>query len=348
MSAKLTALQLLTTSQLLGVQTRDHIRFATIFLLKYFNSSLPFHTKEIAFEEIFKGKKLAPFCSPFVDGVVERSKGSQMSSFSPPYVKSKHRVDPARLIERMPGEEIFGSLNPAQRRLAAIAANQVDEEEAILRRLEWMAVQVVLTGKVLCEGENHEAVEVDFGRRSENTRVLVGAAAWDTVDKETYDPTQDIEDWALNSTGIVTELHFDRKGFNLFRQFKNVQDKLDKTNASMSDMELGPMLTSVMQYKGNFGQYKVYVVDHRYENDDGVETPFMPDNFLLLTGPHDGKMAYGAIQDGEAIAGGLFQGSRFARHWKEGGDVVSEYTKRECAPCPFTPDVNFFVTVKLA
>lgn len=348
MPGTLTTTQLMTTAQLLSVQTRDRIKFAPIFLNKFFGTILEFDTKKIFFEEIFKGKKLAPFCSPFVNGRVHRAKGANMNSLEPPYVKSKHLVDPARLIERTAGEALFGSLTPAQRRTAAIAANQVDEEEEIVRRLEWMCVQLVLTGTVDCEGVGSAPVQIDYGRDAANTIALAGVDKWDAVDAATYDPTDDIETWAMNSSGITSEIWMDRKAWQKFISFTKVKEKLETRRGSKSTMELGPQLANVMQYKGHFGEYEIYVVDHRYESDAGVDTPFMPDNTLLFCGAYEGKMAYGAIQDGKAVRDGMHKGSRFAKHWIETGDVELEYTKRESAPCPVTLDPDFFVTVTVA
>lgn len=348
MPGNYTAGQLLSTHELLAVHVKDRIKFAPIFLQKFFNTEVTFQTIKIAFDEIVKGKKLAAFCSPLVNGRVEREKGAVMKSFAAPYVKSVHLVDPARLIYRTPGEAIGGSLTATQRYLASIAANQIDEEEAILRRLEWMCVQLVLTGKVLCEGAGAEEMEIDFGRDADNTITLAGGAKWDTVDPATYDPTEDIEAWALQSSGLVSEILMDRKAFAKFRKFKGVKEALETRRGSSSSMELGPQLASVMQYKGMFGEYAIYVIDHRYENAVGVDTPFMPDNTVLMCGPYSGVMAYGAIQDGSAVRNNLVEGSRFAKHWIETGDVELEKTKRECAPCPVTIDADYFVTITVA
>ncbi|WP_195911604.1 major capsid protein, partial [Enterococcus faecium] len=70
-----------------------------------------------------------------------------------------------------------------------------------------------------------------------NNIVQAGAAAWSTRDKETYDPTDDIEAYALNASGVVNIIVFDPKGWALFRSFKAVEKKLDTRRGSNSELE---------------------------------------------------------------------------------------------------------------
>lgn len=51
------------------------------------------------------------------------------------------------------------------------------------------------------------------------------------------DPTDDIEAYALNASGVVNIIVFDPKGWALFRSFKAVKEKLDTRRGSNSELE---------------------------------------------------------------------------------------------------------------
>lgn len=84
-------------------------------------------------------------------------------------------IAPERLIEanqlknRFFGEKVFGAMTPAQREKKQLAQDQVDMRKAIQRRREWMARQLILTGKqeifkYTSEGRDKVAtLHADFG-----------------------------------------------------------------------------------------------------------------------------------------------------------------------------------------
>ncbi|MBF1813271.1 major capsid protein, partial [Escherichia coli] len=108
-----------------------------------------------------------------------------------------------------------------------IMQNMRDEELAIAQVEEMQAVSAVLKGKYTMTGEAFDPVEVDMGRSEANNITQSGSTGWSKRDKSTYDPTDDIEAYALNASGVVNIIVFDPKGWALFRSFKAVREKLD-------------------------------------------------------------------------------------------------------------------------
>ncbi|MGS0234896.1 D-mannonate dehydratase ManD [Escherichia coli] len=92
-------------------------------------------------------------------------------------------------------------------------------------------------GKYTMTGEAFDPVEVDMGRSEENNITQSGGTEWSKRDKSTYDPTDDIEAYALNASGVVNIIVFDPKGWALFRSFKAVKEKLDTRRGSNSELE---------------------------------------------------------------------------------------------------------------
>ena len=103
-------------------------------------------------------------------------------------------------------------------------------------------------------GEAFDPVEVDMGRSVANNITQSGGTEWSKRDKSTYDPTDDIEAYALNASGVVNIIVFDPKGWALFRSFKAVKEKLDTRRGSNSELETAVKdLGEAVSYKGMYG-----------------------------------------------------------------------------------------------
>ncbi len=144
---------------------------------------------------------MALYVSPIVSGEVIRSRGGSTSEFTPGYVKPKHEVNPQMTLRRLPDEDPQNLADPAYRRRRIIMQNMRDEELAIAQVEEMQAVSAVLKGKYTMTGEAFDPVEVDMGRSEENNITQSGGTEWSKRDKSTYDPTDDIEAYALNASG---------------------------------------------------------------------------------------------------------------------------------------------------
>ena len=337
-----------TTTQLLGMRA-ELPKFTPFFLQMFFPQMIEFVTEEIAFDKIVKGKKLAPFVSPMVAGKVNRQAGRSTSTFTPAYVKPKDVVKPGNLLTRMAGEPLTGVLSPVERRSAMVVDLLSEQEKSIERREEHMAVEAILTGSVVVEGEDYPMHQVDFGRAPANNIALVGPAKWDTVDPATYDPTDDLTDWADVSKAIPDLLIFSKKAWKLFSKFKVVKETLDTTQrGSTGSLQLGPQLAGVVQNKGTYGEYTCIVYAGKYDDDNGVEQEFMPGTTLLMApSGYQGVRCYGAIQDAEGNASGVAAASRFPKNWFT-QDPSVENLMTQTAPLMVPPTPNDFVVIEVA
>src|SRR5699024_1006979 len=92
----------------------------------------------------------------------------------------------------------------------------------------------------------------------------------------------------------------------------------------------------------------LYVYDEWYVDDDtGDEAPMVPAKGVIV-GPTTSRcsMLYGAIQDMEAIEGGVFDVSRYPKSWVE-KDPSVRWLMMQAAPLPgfHEPDAFVFATV---
>ncbi len=225
-----------TTAQLLAANEQK-FKSDPLFLRLFFRESYPFTTEKVYLSQIPGLVNMALYVSPIVSGEVIRSRGGSTSEFTPGYVKPKHEVNPQMTLRRLPDEDPQNLADPAYRRRRIIMQNMRDEELAIAQVEEMQAVSAVLKGKYTMTGEAFDPVEVDMGRSAANNITQSGGTEWSKRDKSTYDPTDDIEAYALNASGVVNIIVFDPKGWALFRSFKAVKEKLDTRRGSHSELE---------------------------------------------------------------------------------------------------------------
>ncbi|AUU85092.1 MULTISPECIES: major capsid protein [Leclercia] len=337
-----------TTAQLLAVNQKK-FKFDPLFLRIFFRESYPFSTEKVYLSQIPGLVNMALYVSPVISGKVIRSRGGTTSEFTPGYVKPKHEVNPQMTLRRLPDEDPQNLADPAYRRRRIILQNMKDEELAIAQVEEMQAVSAVLSGKYTMTGEAFEPVEVDMQRSARNNIVQAGAAAWSARDKETYDPTDDIETYAVNASGVVNIIVFDPKGWSLFRSFKAVKDKLDTRRGSNSELETALKdLGQAVSYKGMYGDVAIVVYAGQYV-EGGVQKNYLPDNTMVLGNTQArGLRTYGCIQDVDAQREGINASARYPKNWVQTGDPAREFTMIQSAPLMLLADADEFVSVKLA
>ncbi len=335
-----------STTTLLGVKKKQK-GFTSFFKELFFRRESFSDSEKVAIDEVVPNLRLVPFVSPVVAGKVRKQDGYSTTSYAPPYLKPKDVVSPKKMQSRMAGEALNGTMTAAQRLNATVAFLLDDQEKAIERTEEKMCVDAVLTGKFIVEdSEEHEAMQIDYGRSAENTVALISDARWSVLDKNETDMASIIGEYAALSSGLPAIIIFDKKAFALFSKFKGVQDALNSTiKNGDSDIMLAPQLKREVQYKGKYGEYAIYVYAGFYELDSGEKQYFMPDNTMVLApAMYDGVMAYGAIQDVEAGADGMAMVKRWPKSWIN-PDPSFRYLMTQSAPLPIMPDADEFVVI---
>ena len=236
------------------------------------------------------------------------------SEFTPGYVKPKHEVNPQMTLRRLPDEDPQNLADPAYRRRRIIMQNMRDEELTIAQVEEMQAVSAVLKGKYTMTGEAFDPVEVDMGRSEANNITQSGGTEWSKRDKSTYDPTDDIEAYALNASGVVNIIVFDPKGWALFRSFKAVKEKLDTRRGSHSGAgDSGKRPGKAVSYKGMYGDVlSSCIPDSTWKT--ASKKNFLPDNTMVLGNTQArGLRTYGCIQDADAQREGINASARYPK-----------------------------------
>ncbi|WP_409188435.1 major capsid protein [Bradyrhizobium sp. RDM4] len=320
------------------------------FLLGRYFGEVSISTQEEIFFDVLQGKtRLAPFCSPLVEGQIVESRGYKTSSFKPAYIKDKRVFEDGKPVRRRAGQPIFGPLDPMQNRQLAIAQESEDQLGMLQRRLEWMACEVLRTGAVTVSGEKYPTTVVDFGRDNSLTVTAAGNAKWDQP--TTAKPLDDLETWAgyvRDACGAsVTDVIMAQNVWNLFRSFQDVRDLLSKQlNLSpRTAIDVGPDQQKLgFTDKGMVGDYHIWIYHDQYTDDQGVTQDFLPDDYLLMAGPQlEGVQHYGSIKD---EAAGMQARDYFSKSWIE-QDPAVRMLMLQSAPLVVPYRVNATLSAKV-
>ncbi|MBR0649518.1 major capsid protein [Roseomonas terrae] len=279
------------------------------FLLsKFFPGIIEYDSEEVSIDVIVGKRRLAPFCSPLVQGKLVESRGFTTNSFKPPYIKDRRPLDPRRPLKRIAGEKLGGALSAAERELAIIEQELEDQMAMIDRRLEWMAASALATGTITVVGEGFPDTVINFSRPSGLTITLTSGDRWGEAG---VSPSANIETWATTvlqeSGAAVTDIVFTPMAWNYFKADPAIEKAIDFQRAGDSNVNLGGGRVAGGQYKGHWGNYALWLYNDWYIDPvDGQEKPMLADGTVLL-GSEDleGERAFGAIIDPEFAYGAL-------------------------------------------
>ena len=309
-----------STAELLGAfGVIDRTR--PVLLNLFFPMEQTFETEEVYFDKVQRARRLAPLVIPTIEGKARRSRGYTTQGFKPPYVKSKHSIEPAKTLKRRAGEQLLGKLSPQQRFDLALLDNMQMEDDEVTRREEWMAASLLLNGTVTCQSEDHPPVVIDLQRNGGHTVALTGGVRWGQVG---VDPYQNLRAWAKtvqrNSGFHPSTVVFDPLSADYFLNSAGVTRVMNTYrqiggNVDLQGKVTGGGLGEEVKYLGSIGEFDCYQYQQLYADDTGTVQQLMPDNSVIMgnTFGAQGTRTYGAIQDFDA----LMALSRFPKVWKE-------------------------------
>lgn len=159
----------------------------------FFTDVQTFATEAVDFDLVRGDRRLAAFVNPRNGAEVLRDAGYETLSYRPPVVSPADITTADQLMTRLPGEDIYSGMTPADRAAQKLVADYNKLNDAVTRREEWMCAQALFTGKIPIVGEGVNE-EIDFGFK--NTVTLEGKF-WGTADA---DVIGNLSDWSEQIT----------------------------------------------------------------------------------------------------------------------------------------------------
>lgn len=338
------------THELLGV-IRTLKPVNTFWLNLCFPQAQTFESEYIDFDVVSRGRRLAPFVAPTVQGKVMKQEGYTTKRFTPAYIKPKMVFDPRRAIKRLAGEAYTGALSPEARRNAIVADMLAEMEDMRIRRMEWMAANAVINGSVTVAGPEYPTTNVDFGRAAGQTITLTGGNQWGQAGVKPLDLLESWSETMAESSGFAgQEVIMGLDAWKVFRADADVAKALD-TNYRGSSANLNvyepQALTPAQPWalRGTIGGFRIWTYNDLYQNEAGANVSLLDQKTVVMLNPAglEGVRAFGAILDPNA---GYQATEVYARNWIE-NDPAAEFFMTQSAPLTVVARPNASLAAKV-
>ncbi|CAN5858112.1 major capsid protein [soil metagenome] len=312
------------------------------FGAKYFNTIIESDSPEIHFDVEGTDLSMAPFVSPLVPGQIVLDEGFKTKTFRPAYIKDKKPFTPQRVTTRLLGEAIGGEYSPAERLQLALAQDLSKKLDRLERRLEWMAVQALMYGRVTVVGDYYPSRIVDFGRDSGNTIVKTTGNKWGDAG---VSPLNDLHTWSDIAEAPISDWYMTPDLFAIFRDSDDVQKRMDMVRGT-STLQPDAVMDRNLVLMGMIDGFRIWVVPKlQVKNSDGTVARLVPDGTVIGVSDSyfEGVRHFGAIQDVEHFEPGAY----YVKSWVE-QDPSVRYLLLQSAPLmvPYRPNSTLRITAK--
>jgi hypothetical protein len=248
-------------------------------------------------------RQMAPVVHPGTGGVLMGRRGYETREIEFCHVAPERIVTPADLQRRAFGEQILGAMTPEQRAQQMMARDLTDMRQAIQRRREWMARQVLLTGKLSVFRYTNEGRDLqttlmaDFGF----TQNFTPTNAWDTSSATIDSDMHEIFDLVYDGLGYV----------DIIVMAPDVADAMiaNSTYIKQFDMRNVDMGAINTKYKGqgvrfigfNSDGVDMYSFSGKFTDDDNTVKSILPSGTLIAGGRQMLKATHGPVTQVEDV-----------------------------------------------
>jgi hypothetical protein len=271
----------------------------TFFRDRFFTKKKTFSTERVDIDLVKGDRRMAAFVHPRSGGQVLRENGYRTESYKPPLINPYDVTTADQLNKRLPGEDIYSGMTPAQRAAQKLIEEYSRLNDATTRREEWMAVQAITTGQIPIVGKGVNET-IDFGFT--NIKKLTGDKQWGKSGAKILD---NLDDWASETlTNGFTNVDMVIMGKDALRAFLNdtdVQEKLDNRRVEMGLINPRDLPNGV-RYIGHINrpsldiyEYGEVYYDDWTDPEKPATMPLIPANMIVMISSNpEFMMAYGA------------------------------------------------------
>lgn len=242
-------------------------------------------------------RQMAPVVYPGTGGVLMGRKGFETREISFCQVAPERVIANPDIEKRAFGEQVFGAMNPAQREKKLLAQDLTEMRMAIQRRREWMARQVLLTGKLdifryTNEGRDMQTTQfADFGF----TQNFTPTTAWNQSGAKVESDMQEIFDLVYDGLGYVDIIVMAPDVAAAMMANSDYIKQFDMRNVDMGKINT--------QYKGqgvrfigfNADGVEMYSFAGKFIDDDNATKAILPSGTLIAGGKQMLKALHGPV-----------------------------------------------------
>lgn len=277
----------------------------TFFRDRYFPTGPAdlFSTNKVLLEYEDSNQKMACFVADKAGDIPVARDEYDVMEFAPPRVAPSRLLTVDQLQERGFGEALFSGITPAERAQRLHMKDLTDLDARILRREEWMCVQVLINnGCDVVEYADNQTIgrtrRLKFYEGPASDHIYTVSNKWNLAGGDFFGDVANMCK-SLAARGLsAADLVLGGAAGAAIKNIEAVQKLLDNRR-----MEFGTMRPNI-QYPGvawmgqlNFDGFllDIFSVYETYQNDAGQSVPYFPTNSALVTAPNCGRLLYGSI-----------------------------------------------------
>ena len=212
-------------------------------------------------------------------------------------------IAPERIIEnndlkgRTFGENVLGAMTPQQREKKMLAKDLTDMRKAIQFRREWMARQVLLTGKLSVfrytnEGRDLKTTLVaDYGF----TNHFTPDTPWSDVGAKISSNMKQIVDMVYDGLGVAEVMVMAPDAADAMLENSKYIKEYDLKNAEMGKINTKYRGQGVRFLGYNSDGVEMYSFSGKFLDDDGQMKPYLPSGTVLVGGKGILKCPHGPV-----------------------------------------------------
>lgn len=242
-------------------------------------------------------RRMAPTVHPGTGGVLMDRDGFETREIGFCCIAPERIIEDVNLKGRMYGERVLGAMTPQEREKKMLAQDLMDMRKAIQRRLEWMARQVILTGKLSIfeytnEGRSMRAnVVADFNF----TNNFVPVTKWDQSGATIDADMRAIFDLVYEGVGYVDRIFMAPDVADAIINNSNYIRYFDGRNIDMGKINTQYRGQGIRFIGWNSDGVEMYSLSGSFVDDDGIVKPLMPSGTLIAGSGDMLRVLYGPV-----------------------------------------------------
>ena len=242
-------------------------------------------------------RRMAPIVHDGAGGVVMGRDGYETREIGFCTIAPERIIENNDLKGRSFGENVLGAMTPQQREKKMLARDLTDMRKAIQRRREWMAHQVLTTGKLSVfrytnEGRDMKTTLIaDYGF----TQKFTPDTTWDNAGAKINDDMQEITDMIYDGLGVCDIIVMDPHAASAMLANSNYIRLLDMRNVDVGKINAKYKGQGVRFIGYNSDGVEMYSFSGKYIDDDGQMKPYLPRGMVIAGGRGMLKCQYGPV-----------------------------------------------------
>ncbi|RKI24665.1 hypothetical protein D7V82_14670 [bacterium 1xD8-6] len=279
---------------------------------RYFPDGKVYYSEKALIETKKKGRKAAPFVVPVVGGIIMENEGYRADEFEAPYIAPKKLITAQDLEKKAFGESPESGRTPEQRENEVQAEHMDDLRASILRRLELMCSEIIISGKVLmkhyataedaAKGVNYslkylQFYDKEFGNYyvwGKDTGKKFGSMNASEKIEELYRMASELRKRGVRATDMVmtSDVSLKFMADNEFLEFYNKR-RVEIGDIDPKELPDGVVCNGRININGTV--MTMFTYEEEYEDLDGTVKPIFPKGTIAFLHPNLGETVYAQV-----------------------------------------------------